>query len=873
MKWLILSFLVIPLASGAQVSEDFSDSNFSQNSKWTGDTAYWQIKNGMLQSYFIDPNASAAITSFFHLSTPSALVKSTSWEFWIQLKFNTSSKNYVEAYLTSDQENPRCGLSPCNVTRGYFIKIGSAQDDICLYRRDSTKDILLIKGRAGVTDHSNNILRIKVTCDDQHKWSLYTDDTGTGTQFSLEGKTVDSTYLSSRYFSMVVSQSGKTAAEKHFFKDIHIFPFVPDTTPPSVHEIFTIDGHHVDLWFSKTLDKTTAEDILNYEADNGLILPDSAVLDIKNRSLVHLYFEKNIDQKKSYHLQLKNISDTEGNKSDTAVSFLYYIPRPYEIIMDEIYPDPSHSNGLPAFEYTELKNTSPYPVNLDGWQFCNHTRCSILSSFMLKPNDLVVLCDAKADTAFAPYGKFMNLKSFPALNNNGDTLHILDKSGVVMHEVIYNNITYQDKSKSGGGWSLEMKNTKIPCLGNSNWTASIDPLGGTPGKENSVQEETGNTPFLALQYIEVSDSLNIIAHFNMAIDNDAASLPENYLINDNRVLTAVPGKPRFNTVTLRLFSALEKGKIYSLKVKNLAACAAIQTGIDDVARFGFPEIPDSFDIVINEILFHPKKGGKEFVEFYNHSTKIIDIRTLQLANRNKENKIASVKNITPVPAYLFPEEFLVITEDKADLMSQYFCKTSSGIMELPSLPSYPNKEGTVVLLTNNEKVIDEVHYNENEHFDLLHNKEGVSLERINTRGESEDRRNWHSASSVTGYATPTYLNSQTQEKDDTDQVFEVVPKIFSPDNDGIDDQTNIVYHLAGPGYSGKILIYDSQGRLIRHLLTNALLGAHGKILWDGKNDKMQVAPSGIYVIYIEIFNNGGRTKSYKIPVVLVKKNR
>lgn len=872
MKWLYLPILWFPFAASAQMSEDFSNENFTQNPVWVGDTAYWQLNAGKLQSHF--PGMDAGATIFFHLSTLSTAVKNTEWEFWAQLKFNTSSKNYVEVYLTSDQEDPRCGLSHCNATHGYFVRIGSTQDDICLYRRDSTKDVLLIKGRAGITNHSNNILKIKVTCDEHYQWSLYTDDTGTGLQYFPEGKMTDSAYRHSRYFSMVVIQSGKTAAEKHFFDDIKIVPFVPDTIPPSVVEIYTIDNHHVHLLFSEALDQHSAENVLNYAADNGLIMPDSTALDTKNRNLVKLFFEKEIVQKQLYHLQIKNIRDLSGNKQDSIVSFVYYEPLPFEVIMDEIYPDPSHSNGLPEFEYAEIKNISPYPINLAGWKFCNHTRCAALPMLMLQSGNFLILCDEKADTAFSSFGRYVNLKSFPVLNNNGDTLKLSDKADKVIHSIIYDKNTYHDKSKSSGGWSLEMKNTNLACAGSSNWTASTDLLGGTPGKENSVeQNDADDLQFLVLQYVEVLDSVHIVAHFNLAPDNDAASLPENYLINNNSVLSALPGVPLFKAVSLHLSSPLEKGRIYSLKVKNFTACAQIKTGLDDVVHFGYPEAVENFDIVINEILFHPKKGSKDFIEIYNHSTKVIDIQSLQLANRNKEKGIASIKNITPVPVYLFPNEFLVITEDKNDLMRQYFCKTPSSILETASLPSYPNNEGTVVLLSNNENVIDEVHYTESAQFDLFHHQEGVSLERISDQRESNDPDNWHSASSVSGYATPTYLNSQSQVDGAISNAFKVNPQVFSPDNDGTDDLVNIDYYLPAPGYTGKILVFDSYGRIVRHLLPNSLLGTNGQIVWDGKNDQMYLMSSGIYIVYIEIFNKQGEFKRFKIPVVLVKKSR
>ncbi|MGH2642993.1 MAG: hypothetical protein ACRDE2_03515, partial [Chitinophagaceae bacterium] len=143
----------------------------------------------------------------------------------------------------------------------------------------------------------------------------------------------------------------------------------------------------------------------------------------------------------------------------------------------------------------------------------------------------------------------------------------------------------------------------------------------------------------------------------------------------------------------------------------------------------------------------------------------------------------------------------------------------------------------------------------------------------NDQGESNDPGNWHSASSVSGYATPTYQNSQSQVDEIINGAFNVNPKVFSPDNEGIDEVVNIDYHLPKPGYSGKILVFDSYGRAIRQILPNGLLGTNGRLSWDGKNDKMQVMSSGIYIIYIEIFNKQGQFKRLKLPVVLVKKSR
>ncbi|PLX13788.1 MAG: hypothetical protein C0597_11145 [Marinilabiliales bacterium] len=156
-------------------------------------------------------------------------------------------------------------------------------------------------------------------------------------------------------------------------------------------------------------------------------------------------------------------------------------------------------------------------------------------------------------------------------------------------------------------------------------------------------------------------------------------------------------------------------------------------------------------------------------------------------------------------------------------------------------------------------------------FDLLATTEGVSLERINYDRETDDKTNWHSASELVGFATPGYENSQFKELQDFDDLVIIDPEIFSPDNDGFEDFTNISFTLDEPGYVANIKIYDSKGRLIRYLSNNQLLGIDGIITWDGLDDRDQKAPVGIYVIFIEIFDLNGIVKQYKKSVVLAAK--
>jgi len=92
--------------------------------------------------------------------------------------------------------------------------------------------------------------------------------------------------------------------------------------------------------------------------------------------------------------------------------------------------------------------------------------------------------------------------------------------------------------------------------------------------------------------------------------------------------------------------------------------------------------------------------------------------------------------------------------------------------------------------------------------------------------------------------------------------------VFSPDEDGYKDLTHIKYSFNEPGYVANINIYNSNGRKIKTLIKNELLGTSGMFFWDGTNNENYKASIGIYIIYIEIFDLAGSIKKYKKVCVL-----
>ena len=553
--------------------------------------------------------------------------------------------------------------------------------------------------------------------------------------------------------------------------------------------------------------------------------------------------------------------------------FLAYTQSRYDVIIDEIMADPSPQIGLPNNEWIELKNASDHSINLLGWRIGDAGgQSGPMPDLNLQPDSFVIICTGSAIATMSVFGTAISVTSFPSLDNDGDQVFLMAANGSIMHGVAYSGAWYQSELKREGGWTLEMIDTRSPCAGVSNWKASADMHGGTPGQKNSIDAINDDKSGPKLKNVFSPDSITIVAVFDEPIDSLRGATMGNYHIDGGlSVINAVTMAPVFTSVKLSLSGALSSGMIYNLTVNNVTDCRNNAISTANSARVGLPLEPSSPEIVINEMLFNPRSNGFDYVELYNAGDKIVDASRLYAANRNSGNLISSIRQISSDPYYIFPGDYLVITEDLASLEINYLVKNPDAVIQVPSLPSYPDDEGDVVLLNGQGDVVDEVKYSDRWHFKLIENPEGVSLERIDPLAPSQDAANWHSAASTTGYGTPSYQNSQYKQTQPIDAAIEVIPKIFSPDNDGHDDVATIQYKLSDPGYVANITIYDAYGRPVRYLVKNATLGAGGQWNWDGLDEKGNKLPIGTYIIYTEIFNLQAKKQHFKNTVVLAGK--
>ena len=98
--YLLILSLLLPLFFSAQISETFTDGDFTGNPTWTVSSATdFSVNAGQLKS------ANTTSNSAFYISTTNTLTSNCTWEFWVNLQFATSGANYVDVYLMSDNSN------------------------------------------------------------------------------------------------------------------------------------------------------------------------------------------------------------------------------------------------------------------------------------------------------------------------------------------------------------------------------------------------------------------------------------------------------------------------------------------------------------------------------------------------------------------------------------------------------------------------------------------------------------------------------------------------------------------------------------------------------------------------------------------------
>lgn len=861
-KTLSFIFLFSWVWSSAQFTDDFSDGNFNLDPTWLGDNQKFIIENELLRLNDTDAGLS-------YLATSSSTFKNTQWEFWVRLAFTPSDNNHPRIYLMSDNQDL---TEPLN---GYYLQIGKTGTDnkrLYFYRQTGELDTLLLTGDQNIATTSNNRMRFKVTRDNDGNWEFFTDPAG-DMAFAPQGAAFDDTHNETSWFGVYCRYTSSNS-NRFYFDDFYVGEIFVDETPPVIEDLFVNSATTIDIVFSEAIDPETAENTSNYFVDKNIGAPIIATLSPMDAQKVSLVFSQPFVQEEIYSLAISNITDFAGNIMEPeSLNFFWYWPGKFDLVFNELMANPNPPVGLPAYEYIELYNTSNYDINIQDWTLQHGTILRLIPAATIAAGDYLVLT---SESGFEALTDVQNKLAVPglsttALTNAGTLLVLWNAHMDLISFANYSDQWYGNPSKSNGGWALEKIDPINFCEEANNWIASNDLQGGTPGEVNSVMQDNPDTrhpAFIRVGY-ETENTVSIFFNEPMnptSINNSNHYSFDNGLGNPGEIILYPPDHKRTDLVFSKNF---QTGIAYTATLSNEITDCAGNSLDNNTQRFGVPQQADSLDVVINEILFNPPDRGVRYVEIYNRSQKVIDLKDYVLASADTlENILTSINNISLESSLFFPDEYLVITPDPEIVKAQYMTQNPNGFI-ISSLPSMTNTSGIVVLAGKGQNVIDQLVYHEGMHYALLNDVKGVALERLNYNRASADASNWHSAARNVGFGTPGYKNSQFTLNVAVDtELFSTYPRIFSPDNDGINDVANITYSLEKPGFTANINVYDSRGRLSRTLYRSELLATEGILTWDGTTDDNLKADMGVYIIFIELFDPEGNVRNHKVTTVL-----
>lgn len=761
--------LILAMAHNAQaqVTDDFSDGDFTSNPSWTGTENAWVISNQQLRS-----NSSFTGTTPFYISTPSTLAGVGTWETYFRYaSMSPTSGNNSEFWIMADSAN--LGQSK----NGYFIKIGDTQKDISLYKRKEGITTKIIDGPDQIISASSNSGNIKLTRSATGAMELYAKVNG-ATDFALMGTVTDIEITSSFFVGFNVLATPSNFG-KHYYDDVKVAGEVgPDITPPSFLTVSFPANNSIDLGFSEPVDSSYAADISRYSINPSRTIISAERL-INNYSTVRLILSPNLTSG-DYAITVLKSKDLAGNVQELSQTqngtYSPVIPASFRsIVINEIMAAPSANAGTsaPQVEWIELHNPGTGAINITNWTIRDGSTSApkVIPASTLPPGGFLILTSASNASLFDGLATVAPV-TLPSLNNDKDSMVLADNNGVAVDIVYYQDSWYGDPVKKSGGYTLEQINPNLPCSGSFNWTGANFPDGGSPGAINTVFSDAPDViPPSLVKTAVVNGGNKIILTFSEPLASD--NIPADSILVDGLIITNIEVRtPVLESITLTLSDPIQSGFIYDLKIKGVKDCAGNLAGTI-FTNIGQGKKPVKFDLLITEIQADNSPENQlpqtEYLELYNASGVVLDLSGCLI------NAGSTTTGKFP-PFLLRPGAYVIACGTG---YTQLFAgENVVGVTSFPAL----SQDGAKLTLKNGDgQWIHQMHYSSRDFSPLSLLNAGWSLEMIDASNVCDQINNWAVSVDPKG-GTPGKPNSVKAEKPDITPPALKKVVVLSPTN-------------------------------------------------------------------------------------------
>jgi len=226
---------------------------------------------------------------------------------------------------------------------------------------------------------------------------------------------------------------------------------------------------------------------------------------------------------------------------------------------------------MPESEFIEFYNNSGENLTIHDWTLSVGNHSVEIPLTNIKPEGYLLIT-TDYEGFITKNNSIVEISNLPSLPNSGEILTLYNDTHHLMAMVNYSNDWYRDEVKEKGGYSLEIIDPENYSGDASNWKASDNPTGGTPGYINSVNAVNPdhnmpqlnkviilNEDSLELFFSEPMDSLTLINILNYSVDNAV----------DNPVF-ADPVEPFYKNVILTFSENFPSFTIFTIYVSRSA---------------------------------------------------------------------------------------------------------------------------------------------------------------------------------------------------------------------------------------------------------------------------------------------------------------
>ncbi len=536
-----------------------------------------------------------------------------------------------------------------------------------------------------------------------------------------------------------------------------------------------------------------------------------------------------------------------------------------QVIINEVMPVPPA--GEP--EWVELYNPGERALELTNWWLTDLRTAVSLPRFLLPPRGYAVLTRDTAALREArrlPEGTTLVELRLPTLNNTSDAVILRRPDSVLVDSLFYT------MRWGRAGVSLERREPTLPAWAPDNLAPCQAPAGATPGEVNSV------TP-LPADYAVESLAMSSLTAFSVTVLN-AGTAPHGeasvtfwidanrdgqYTEDERRLHLQVPELSPGQRWTKELAAPLLWGELpagwYSIR-------AAVELPGDmrrwnDTLQRRFYRSAVSATISINELLYEPLPGGAEFVELVNTGNDTLALEGWKL-HTWRPTQTDTLTIATPLK--LGPGELAVIAWDSAIVRSYPWLLGHAGVYIGKASLWLRNSGDVVIVRDPNGVTVDSVPYSPRWHDPAARGGRGLSLEKLHPLLPSTEPSSWSSCGAPEG-ATPGRPNSIAipVPLQGTVQAAPNPFRIAAAER----HYCLIAYELPFQKATVTVRIFTEEGMPLRTLEHARFSASRGFVRWDGRTDRGEFAPPGVYVVVVEALDlNSGRQSVSKMPLVV-----